>query len=252
MNYLVTMTDPVYDIPTEKIVRDAPALGNCKVFCYDSMWFIENPFWLVKGNQWLIKHPHRRGLNWYAWKPLIVIDAMDRFAKEGDVIMYNDADSVPIKPFSHLFEECRNSAYGVMLYRASGWKAYQWTKIDMRVCMATDTEYYHDRNHDAGVSRFCLFEAGRYTAKQFLWEWLTYLVNPRCNTFDPSVLGEEKEGFQQHRTDQAIMQDLALKYGIPLHPELDYEQGLFDQQNPRPVETRQTTAPIRGSRFRNV
>ena len=50
----------------------------------------------------------------------------------------------------------------------------------------------------------------------------------------------------------AILTNLAYKHGVPLMPEADSELGIFYQDNDRPAETRQTTAPVEGSRWRNV
>lgn len=250
MNYLVTLSGAEYDAPTEKILRDAPGFGHCDVMVYDDKWFIYHPFWTVPGNQWLANHSHRRGLYWYVWKPLVIIETLKTLGRNDSVVMFNDADSVPIKPFWHLFDECRRNDHGILLFRASGHNNRQWCKRDTFVAMCQDRPDYW--NMQAGVARFCLFRKGSWAAQQFLMEWLTYAVNPHCNTFDESCIMPELDGFQQHRCEQAILTLLAGKYGIELLPELDYEQSLFSQENPRPVESRQETAPIKGSRWRNV
>jgi hypothetical protein len=84
-------------------------------------------------------------------------------------------------------------------------------------------------------------------------EWLTYCLNPRATTFDLSVYGPEDPAFIEHRTEQAIMTLLAHKYGILLEPELDYEQGLFQQLNHHDLSGggKESQPPL-GSRFRNV
>jgi tetratricopeptide (TPR) repeat protein len=73
------------------------------------------------------------------------------------------------------------------------------------------------------------------------------------------VLGSEAPGFVEHRTEQAIMTNLAHKYGVRLHREAcelgnsfpedkDLFPQLFTQMNP----WGQKTAPCVGSKFRNV
>ncbi len=247
---LITFGGAPYDEQTKKTVERAPLLGGVDAWVYDDAWLVETEFY--RHNIWLWEHPHKRGFGWYCWKVFIILDALSRLA-DGDVVMYVDADCYPVKEFGHLFNQCRHQASGgVMLFRASGHKNYKWTKRDAYVVMGQDEPRYHDTALDAGVARFMLFQKGPWKPRQFLMEWLTYCVNPRATTFDPIVLGAEDRGFVEHRTEQAIMSLLAYKYGYPLHPELDYEQGIFCQENTRPPSTRQETVAVLGSRYRNV
>jgi hypothetical protein len=250
-NILITFSGADYDRTTELIVRQGPELGADSVLVYDDYWFMGHP--LVTGiqNQWLVDHPHKRGCLWYSWKPLVIWETLQHRCDHGDVVMFTDADCYPVKPFRHLYTECRHEG-GIYLFRANPWKNYQWCKRDAFIVMGQDDASYHDGSLDAGVARFMLFEKGPWRATQFLMEWLTYCVNPRATTFDPSILGSEAPGFREHRTEQAIMTLLAYKYGIELHPELDYEQGIFHQDNDRPEQTRQQTAAVKGSQWRNV
>ena len=74
----------------------------------------------------------------------------------------------------------------------------------------------------AGVARFMLFQKGKWKATQFLMEWLTYCVNPLSTTFDKSILVKNEHPlFQEHRTEQAIMTNLAHKYKLELYREAD-------------------------------
>jgi hypothetical protein len=246
--FYITFGGKPYDNQTKLIVERAPQFGADRVIVYDDRWFMAHDF--VKLNRWLSDHPHKRGCLWYSWKPLIIMETMKRM-EDGDVVLFTDADCYPVAPFGHLYEQCDLDG-GIMLFRAHPHKNYQWCKRDCYIVMAQDEPRYHDRTLDAGVARFCLFQKGPWRAQQFLSEWLTYCINPLATTFDPSVLGREDEGFKEHRTEQAIMTLLAYKYGLKLYPEADYEQHLFDQQNMRPLETRQQTAPVEGSEYCNV
>jgi hypothetical protein len=131
--------------------------------------------------------------------------------------------------------------------------------------MGQDEEKY--RQTQAGVARFMVFQKGHWRTTQFLMEWLTYCVNPKSTTFDPSTILPEHEGFIEHRTEQAIMTNLAHKYGIKLWREAcdagqytvadgshnndrDYYGQLFQQINPHKEKV---TADIgEGSKYRNV
>jgi hypothetical protein len=117
-----------------------------------------------------------------------------------------------------------------------------------------------DYGAPAGVARFALFQKGPWKVTQFLMEWLTYCVNPTTTTFDRSVLGAEVPGFIEHRTEQAIMSNLAHKYHIELHREAcqsgngsSRDRHLYQQlfvQHDDDVE--HVTAPVQGSAFANI
>lgn len=255
MNWLITFGGANYEATTQLIVDRAPTLGADRVLVYDDKWLTEQPFYRL--NKWIFEHQGdigfgqtgNRGLGWYCWKPFIIQHTIDHFCATGDVVMYNDADSVPERQFGHLYQECRAQG-GVKLYRANPWKNNQWCKADCYVAMGQNDPKYRDPNLNAGVARFCLFEKGPWLSKQFLMEWLVYALNPAANTFDKSVYAAENPEFTEHRTEQAIMTLLAYKYDIPLEPELDYEQGIFNQIN-HLGDTRRT-AEIIGSKYRNV
>lgn len=254
----ITFSGSVYDEITKKIVEDAPKLGADEVWVYDDVWLTNHEFY--KQNKWLWDHPHKRGFGWYAWKPLIMLDALSRI-NDGDIVMFTDADTYPIRDFSILYEIC--SKEGIMLFEVTNETSRKWCKRDCFIVMSQDEAKYHDSQ--AGVARFFLFQKGKWRPYQFLMEWLTYCVNPKATTFDKSTLGTELDGFVEHRAEQAIMTLLAHKYGFRLYREAceigeildkdkDLYKQLFSQINHWNKKNNDTaiTAPVQGSRYRNV
>jgi hypothetical protein len=209
----ITFSGQAYDITTQKIVEDGVKYGADEVWVYDDKWMLEQDFY--KQNRWLWEHPHKRGFGWYAWKPYIIWDALSKL-EDGDIVLFTDADCIPIDDFSILFDVC-NREKGIMLFTAQGHRHFKWCKRDCFVVMGQDTEDY--RQTQAGVARFMLFQKGHWRTTQFLMEWITYCVNPKATTFDHSTILPEHEGFIEHRTEQAIMTNLAHKYGIKLYRE---------------------------------
>ncbi|MDE2038210.1 MAG: hypothetical protein KGI69_03260 [Patescibacteria group bacterium] len=254
----ITFSGSVYDKTTKLIVRDGPRLGADEVWVYDDVWLTMQEFY--SHNHWLWEHHHKRGFGWYAWKPFIILDALSRL-EEGDIVLYTDADTYPIRDLSALYDRCARD--GIMLFESSGEPHVKWCKRDCYIVMGQDEEKYHGGQH--GVARFMAFQKGRWRPYQFLMEWLAYCVNPLATTFDPSVLGKpELPGFVEHRTEQAIMTNLAHKYGYRLHREADqagegrtndrdlYDQ-LFIQKDDWVKKTgRNMTAPVEGSAYRNI
>jgi hypothetical protein len=252
----ITFGGASYDATTERIVKDAPQFGADEVWVYDDRWLTETEFYRV--NQWLWDHHgdqnnQKRGFGWFAWKPFILLDALSRL-QDGDVVLYTDADTYPIADFSMLHEECSRLG-GVMLFEAMGCPTNQWTKRDCFAVMGQDQPEYWNRR--AGVARFMLFERGPWKAYQFLVEWQAYCLNPLTQTFDPSVLGPELDGFREHRAEQAIMTLLGLKYGFKFYREAcQFGDAFTEDRELYPTLFHQVystiTKTLEGSRFRNM
>lgn len=228
MNVYITFGGAAYD-RTTKTVFEARISGVDDVRVYDDKWLMTQDFY--RQNKWLWDHPHKRGFGWYAWKPYIIWHALESLGlDDGDVVLYVDADCVPIAPLGVLFDTCRNEG-GIMLFASEGHRQIEWCKQDCYNVMGQGEDF----NAPAGVARFMLFEKGPWRTTQFIMEWLTYCVNPYANTFDRSVDGERSD-FIEHRAEQAIMTNLAHKYGIPLHREacgagegIDRDRHLYGQ-----------------------
>lgn len=250
----ITFSGAPYDETTRKIVTDGVKFGAHRVVVYDDMWFAATEFFEANKRFW--EHPHKRGFSWYIWKPYIILRALDDL-KWGDIVLYSDADTYPVGDLTPLYEIAERD--GIMLFAASNWNNRQWCKRDCYIVMNQDEEKYH--NAQAGVARFMLFQKGPWKPYQFLLEWLTYTVNPLCNTFDKSVLGPELNGFIEHRCEQSVLTLLAHKYGYKLHREAcQAGEGFFQDKELYPTLFRQepatrylnVTAPVEGSRYRNV
>lgn len=260
--HLISFGGASYDPITEKMM--AGAQGSCDaVHVYDEPWLMNTDFY--KRNQWLWdhhgdQHGIKRGFGWFCWKPFIILDALSR-VDDGDIVMYLDADTYPVRSFGMLYEECARIG-GVMLFGAHGFERfnYMWCKRDCFIAMGCDEDKYWFGPH--GVARFMLFQKGPWIAQQFLMEWLTYCLNPMCQTFDGNTLANHRnidgvhfpphQKFREHRTEQAIMTNLAIKHGIrfyreacqfgalgetdrELYPEQLFHQGTVQAPYPKPL-----------------
>lgn len=253
----VTFGGRPYDATTRMIVDGAPRCGADEVRVYDDRWMLGEPFY--EQNRWLWDHPHKRGFGWYAWKPYVIWHALSTL-EDGDVVLYTDADTVPIGDLGVLYERCVADG-GIMLFAAENHSHVRWCKRDCFVVMAQDEDRW--RHVQAGVARFMLFRRGPWRTTQFLMEWIAYCVNPRANTFDPSVLAPEVEAFVEHRAEQAILTNLAHKYGLKLYREpceggnagmgstrdRDLYGQLFSQMNPHDAKV--SAEPV-GSAYCNI
>ena len=257
---LITFGGAAYDSVTEQVnALGCAETGVDEFRVYDDVWLNAHPFRQL--NAWLwepTKHAAPgRGFGWYAWKPRIILDAMSRL-QPGDVVCYIDADSVPIANISIVFETAARD--GAMLFRASAHQNFRWCKRDTFKVMGLD-RFWGREDQPAGCARWAAFKVGDYKSTQLLYEWLTYSINPLATTFDPSVLGDEHPKLEEHRTEQAILTLLALKYGYTLWREADQDGVEFIGQPDQPGDYPQLFRQIQkggphplgaGSRFRNV
>lgn len=256
--YCITFGGQAYDSVTSKIVEQAPKLGADKVLVYDDAWLMKQDFY--KQNKWLWEHHHKRGFGWYCWKPYIIYHTLTNYCQDGDIVLFIDADTYPVNNFSILYDICERDG-GIMLFAVEAHSNISWCKADCFITMG-QLAGLQDTSSRAGVARFMLFQKGKWRATQFLMEWLTYCVNPLSTTFDTSVLkSAEHPLFKEHRAEQAIMTNLAHKYGCELYREADQTGEwsprhrdlypiLFIQADPH-IENK-TREVNQGSRFANV
>lgn len=237
--FYATFSGSAYDETTALIVERAPRMGADKVLVYDEPWLMKQPLWSDERFQWLFNHEghknppgYHRGFGWFAWKPVVILDALSR-CQPGDIVLYTDADTYPIANFGVLYDECAKRD-GMMLFSAVGCWNDRWTKRDCLIAMGMDEPKYRDCQH--AVARFMLFQASNQRAIDFLNEWAAYCLDKRCQTFDPSVLAPEHPEFFEHRTEQSIFTLLAHKYGEKLYREacqfgesMDTDRDLYGQ-----------------------
>jgi len=238
---LITFTGSAYDAHTQQVCDTYKKFGATDFWIYDEPWLIESGF--VAQNRWLWEHRGLgndrgwRGYGWFSWKPFIIRDALARL-DAGDMVLYLDADTVPIADFSVLYDLCHQDG-GHLAFMATGTTHAlcnrQWVKRECFQCMGLDEEQFW--NGPSAVCRFMVFEKdangiaeeflGSGMTQQFLDEWQRHCLDHNCQTFDndpaiqlPGPVGDGPEyGFREHRTEQAIYSLLCQKYGRRLYRE---------------------------------
>lgn len=227
--WYITFSGQGWNNTTEKIVKNAPALGADEVLVYDDKWLEGTEFCAL--NHWLWEHhgdSHnvKRGFGWFCWKPYILMHCLEHFMSDGDVVLFTDGDTYPIGPLQGFYDTARDA--GAMFFKAQGCSNRQWVKSDCRIVMGLDplvrAHWMPPAVHietDHATARFIAIKRGPWKPRQLLIEWQAYCLNPLATTFEPSVIYSrpEAEGFQEHRTEQAILTLLIHKYGYPMHRE---------------------------------
>lgn len=196
-------------------------MGADECWVYDDRWLLETRLGRSPEFQFLLHHKGvgnpkgGRGFGWFCWKPFVMQDALSR-CNDGDIVLFLDADTYPVSNFGMLYNECARIG-GTMLFSAVGCWQSRWCKRDCFIRMGMDEEKWRNRQH--AVARFFLFQKGASGVDAFLGEWLHYCLDPLATTFEPSVLAPEHPEFHEHRTEQAILTNLAHKYSHKLYRE---------------------------------
>jgi len=231
----VTFSGAAYDETTEKIVTHSPK--DTEYWVYDDRWLIESGF--VDKHRWLWDAQPQLGFGGCSWKPYIILDAMSR-ANPGDLLMYQDADCIPIADLTPLWNLCERD--GIVLFEETGCTVRHWVRRDCLIQMGCDDERYWGAV--IAVGRFQMFKVGGWPhCQQFCELWLQFSTNPFCMLREPSSMAPEHPDFIRACTEQGVLSLLALQYGIPLHrcpdqngwpiypsmPKDDYPQLFFQQ-----------------------
>jgi hypothetical protein len=244
------MSGETYDETTRRIVEDAPRLGSDAVRVYDDVWVTAHDFHRVNAHVWAHPGSHRE-FGWCCWKPLLAIDTWHK-VKQGDTILYLDADSYPVANHKMIHEIAERD--GAMFFKAQTHNNVHWNKADCLDVMNARAHQF--AQHACG--RFFAVRVGGWREYQFLHEWLTYSVNLTATTFAPSKLASEHKDFHEHRTEQAILTNLVHRFGYRLWRECDNSgEESAEDRDVMPVALFQqvhqgSCVNGRGSRWRNV
>lgn len=260
MNIYATFSGARYHDTTAKIVSEAPRFGADAVWVFDDHWLRTCRPQHMAESAYFVNHPRSRGVNWFCFKPFVVLDALKRMSDD-DVLLFTDGDTFPVHDLKVFYDIGRRD--GIMLFRANGWPHQRvWCKRDCFITMGLDKPEFHESQ--CGCARFMVF-----TKKQipFVEEWLSFCLIPVANTFDPSVVGQELPGFKEHRCEQAIMSLLAAKYGHRLYreacefgdtsdpqglPDSLLDRDLYPQSFSQIYGQSYSKLPCVGSYFRNI
>lgn len=156
---------------------------------------------------------HKKG--YCLWKPYFILRLLKERMKDNDILLYVDsADTLEDKGTPGLKQTMLNlMAQSPMHFTTGGFKNSDYTKRDCFVGMQCDTPEYHNALQlENGIILLKKTEA----TIRFVTEWLSYCEVPALITNDPNVLGKPNlPGFVEHRWNQSIMTNLAIKYNIP-------------------------------------
>jgi len=149
------------------------------------------------------------GAGWWIWKPYVILDTLKN-AQDGDLVVYSDCGDM-FSPGLQSYAEGMIGEDDICLLMVGNNKNKHYTKRDCFILMDCDEEDYWESNQlEAGFTIWKVCEK----SKSVVEEWMNYCLNPQVIKNDSSILGEELDGFVEHRNDQSVLTNLAIREGL--------------------------------------
>ena len=176
-----------------------------EIHAYDRDWLEGTNFY--KNNYKLLDD--KRGAGWWLWKPYVILDAIEQ-VDEGDIVVYCDCGDM-FSPGLIPYLEQNIGKDDLSLLLLGGHPNRQYTKKDCFIGMDCDEEdYWNSTQLEAG---FMVWKACAQSAR-IVNDWLKYCLDFDILNDEPSTKGEESFDFKEHRHDQSILTNLAIKEGL--------------------------------------
>lgn len=147
-----------------------------------------------------------RGAGYWAWKSyFMVYEILEN--QDADYIIYTDAGVDFVNDVNLLLNEMEGD---IMLF-GNGWYHVEWCKADVLKAMGVPLDYQGDQ-----AQASCVIVKPTINALKFIQEWFKWGTKDGMIDDSPSVI-PNVGGFREHRHDQAILTNLAIKYNIPFN-----------------------------------
>lgn len=178
---------------------------NFNILSYNREWLISTNFY--KDNQSILDESFGGG--WWVWKPHVILDALSK-VEENDYIIYCDCGDMISPNIKSYVENTLNDDEFCLLLLGND-KNKNYTRRDCFILMDCDEEdYWNSTQLEAGVQVWKKTEQ----SINIISDWMKFCLDPRIIKNDPSVLGEEFETFKEHRNDQSVLTNIAVREGL--------------------------------------
>ena len=200
---LVSYATPEFEKKQDKLILLAKKYGIDETYSYTKDWLKLNKFY--SRNKGILNK--QRGAGYWVWKPLVILSAMQNL-KEGDALIYVDAGVEIVKNVYPLVQLCKKQK-GILLFNAVNKNKF-YTKRDCFKIMGCDFPEYW--NHPQFMGGYQVYVKNKKSMR-FLNEYLKYVQISHIIDDSPS-LSPNFIGFIEHRHDQSILTNLAVKYKV--------------------------------------
>jgi hypothetical protein len=160
-----------------------------------------------KDNQKILDQP--TGAGWWTWKPYYILKTL-KSIDEGDYVIYSDCGDMFSPGLVSYIEKTLDENDASLLLLSNNINGH-YTKRDCFIKMNCDEEDYHEVSQlEAG---FMIWKSCEKSIKA-VEDWLNYCLDLDIVNNAPSTLGEELLSFVEHRNDQSILTNIAVRDGL--------------------------------------
>lgn len=185
-------------------MESAKKHGCDEFYCFDRLSL---PFSFEWQNKEIFSQS--RGDGYWLWKPYILLHKM-MASNEGEIIVYLDSGVEVVNSLNYI----KDRMQGDIWLFGNEHRHTDWCKGDVlhKMLKSDDFEGWDEKQVQASV----IFVRNTPFARRFVKEWLLWCQMPNFIDDTPSFI-ENVSTFKEHRHDQAILTNLAIRYNIPLH-----------------------------------
>lgn len=201
--YLVSYATKEFYKKQKKLDKSSLKFGIDNTFSHTKEMLKKTKFYYK--NKELLSQ--KRGSGYWLWKPYSISQAI-KIIKEGDILFYIDSGAEMISNVKPLVDLCIKQK-GILLFNAKNKNKY-WTKRDCFIKMNCDSKRYWEGEQVMGG--YQIYQKNKRSLK-FIKELLKYSQMKSIIDDSPSKTPNFK-GFIEHRHDQSILTNLAIKYKI--------------------------------------
>tara|TARA_R100001015_G_C4630648_1_gene192461 strand:- start:745 stop:1512 length:768 start_codon:yes stop_codon:yes gene_type:complete len=179
-------------------------------YSYTHEWLKEQDFY--EENKNILQD--ETGLGYFLWKSYIINDAINKM-EDGDVLFYTDVGDIFTPSLVQYVESIMEDDPCLLI--KGNFKNKDWTRRDCFVYMDCDEEdYWESPQLEGGMSFWRVCDQ----SKEIIAEWLKFASDRRIVSDDENVCGKDNfPTFKEHRWDQSILTNLAVKNGLSVAPE---------------------------------
>lgn len=155
-----------------------------------------------------------QGAGYWLWKPFFIYKTLTEL-NEGDYLIYSDSGAVFVNNPLPLLKLARKEK--VLLFD-SGERNIKWNKNRCLSQMGCNSEKYLNEKATQVSAGFQIY-INNERSRKFVKEWLYFCCQPGLIDDMVSKPGEYEEyaAYKEHRHDQSILTNLAIKHNIPLY-----------------------------------
>lgn len=165
-----------------------------------------------------------RGGGYWLWKPVIILTSLYQI-NEGDGLLYLDSGDIFYNNIRNLIQNVLSKNEILLTIGHNQQKKY--CKRDCFVLMDCDEEkYWNNMQIEAGM----IIIKNTENMRKLVYEWIKFATNPNIITDISNICGKDNfPEFIDHRHDQAILNNLKVKYNLPESDIIRaYTQGNYD------------------------